>query len=88
MEKAAYQFGLHGKPIMCNDFGHGNINYTFLITTDAGYQYILQRINKHVFKDPVKLMENVIAVSEHIRSKENGVHNSLHFLKDKNDEYC
>ena len=88
MEQAAYHFGLRGNPIMCTNFGHGNINYTFLITTDAGYQYILQRINKHVFKDPVKLMENVIAVSEHIRSKENGAHNSLHFLKDKNDEYC
>ena len=88
MEQAIYHFKLHGNPIMCTDFGHGNINYTFLVTTDAGYQYILQRINKHVFKDPVSLMENVVAVSEHIRSKEDGVHNSLHFLKDTDGNYC
>jgi len=81
MENAAYHFVLRGNPLMCTDFGHGNINYTFLVTTDAGYQYILQRINKHVFKEPDKLMSNVIAVSEHIRSKENGAHNSLHFVQ-------
>ncbi|MBQ8994795.1 MAG: aminoglycoside phosphotransferase family protein [Oscillospiraceae bacterium] len=87
MEQAAFHFVLRGNPLMCTDFGHGNINYTFLVTTDAGYQYILQRINKHVFKNPDKLMQNVIAVSEHIRSKESGAHNSLHFVQTDEGTY-
>ncbi len=69
MQQAIHHFRIEGQPLYCKTFGHGNINYTFQITTDKGYQYILQRINTHVFKRPVELMENVIAVTKHIRSK-------------------
>ena len=69
MEQAIHHFQIMSQPVYCRNFGHGQINYTFLITTDNGKQYILQRINTHVFKKPVELMENVISVTEHIRSK-------------------
>ena len=50
IEKAAYAFEMEGEPLSCGVFGHGHINYTLLITTDACEVYVLQRINKYVFK--------------------------------------
>ena len=49
MQQAIHHFQIMSQPVFCRNFGHGNINYTFLITTDNGKQYILQRINTHVF---------------------------------------
>ena len=55
------------------DFGDGHINSTCrLEVVDAAgkeSKYILQRINKNVFKDPVKVMDNVVRVTEHFRRK-------------------
>lgn len=39
---------------------HGLINDSFLLTHDTGLKsYVLQKINKKVFKDPEKLMDNI-----------------------------
>ena len=78
MQEAIFHFKTEGRPTYCRNFGHGHINYTFLITTDSGKQYILQRLNTHVFKKPVEVMENVIAVTQHIRAK---VENDFEVLK-------
>lgn len=48
-------------------YGNGHINDTYLVKTNPGY--ILQRINTNVFKDPVSVMENIKAVTEHLREK-------------------
>ena len=80
MQQAIHHFQIQSQPLYCKNFGHGHINYTFLITTDDGSQYILQRINTHVFKNPVQLMENVIAVTEHIRTKVDDPTQVLHFI--------
>ena len=45
--------------------GNGHINSTFLIEVDEK-RFILQRINKNVFRDPVSLMENVVRVTEYL----------------------
>ena len=80
MQQAIHHFQIMSQPVFCRNFGHGNINYTFLITTDNGKQYILQRINTHVFKKPVELMENVIAVTQHIREKVDDPTKVLNFV--------
>ncbi len=87
MQQAIYQFQIKSKPICCKTFGNGNINYTFLIGTEVGEQYILQRINTHVFKKPVQLMENVIAVTEHSRSKVDDPSKVLHFVPALDGKY-
>ncbi len=87
MEKAIFHFITDGDPISVSDFGHGHINYTYLVLTDKSKQYILQRINKHVFKDPVSLMDNVISVSEYIRNKPNRQQDSLHFVKTTDGQF-
>ena len=80
MEQAIYHFQISGEPIEAKPFGHGHINYTFHVRTTNGSEYILQRINKHVFKNPEQLMENVIAVTEHIRSKTQDPFGYLNFV--------
>lgn len=80
IEKAAYAFALDGNPVSCQVFGHGHINYTLKVVTDTGAEYILQRINQYVFKDPVRLMENVSAVTDYLRERVDDPRLSLHFL--------
>ncbi|MBQ1244990.1 MAG: aminoglycoside phosphotransferase family protein [Clostridia bacterium] len=52
-------------------YGNGHINDTYLVSADEG-KYIMQKINKSIFKDPVGLMNNISLVTEYIaRHKEN-----------------
>ena len=62
-------FTLDAEPIICERFGHGHINETYIVVTDTGNRYILQKINNHVFPDVAGLMENIVAVTEHLRKK-------------------
>ena len=88
IEKAAYAFRLNGNPVSCLNFGHGHINHTYKIVTDTGREYILQRINKYVFKDPVKVMNNASAVTNHIRKKVDDPRMVLHFIPTLRGKYC
>ncbi len=48
--------------------GGGHINDTFLVRTQEGDEpdYILQKINKEVFAEPEKVMENIVQVTDHM----------------------
>ena len=48
--------------------GNGHINSTYIVTTETGKRYILQILNTAIFKDPVGVMNNIVAVTEHIRA--------------------
>lgn len=48
-------------------YGNGHINDTFV--ADSTPKYILQRINTDIFKSPDELMENIEAVTSHLREK-------------------
>ena len=51
---------------------HGHINDTVIVTyrqNGATRRYVLQRINHHVFKHPVVVMDNIARVTDHIRCK-------------------
>lgn len=87
MEKAVYAFQLDGTPVKCDVFGHGHINHTLKITTDTGAQYILQKINQYVFKDPASVMRNVGAVTDYIREKVCDSRLCLHFLTTKDGKF-
>jgi len=57
------QFALDGTVVSCEPYGAGHINKTYLVVTETGRRYILQKINNHVFKDIDGLMGNVEAVT-------------------------
>ena len=87
IEKAVYAFKLDGNPVSCRVFGHGHINYTLKITTDSGAEYILQRINTYVFRDPVRLMANISAVTEYLRERVDNPNMALHFIPTEDGQY-
>ena len=61
------RFMLTGMPVYCEPYGNGHINTTSLVKTDMGCEYILQKVNKHVFKEPKSLMRNVAAVTDYLK---------------------
>ena len=87
MEKAVYAFRIQGHPVKCTPFGHGHINSTFKIATDEGAEYVLQRINTYVFKDPVGLMNNAGAITDFIRQRVEDPRLALHFLTTNDGEF-
>lgn len=80
MEKSVFAFQLDGNPISCVEFGHGHINTTFKVTTDTGTEYVLQKINKYVFRNPIRLMANVSAVTEYLSERSEDSRKALHFI--------
>ena len=47
--------------------GNGHINSTYIVTAESGKRYVLQILNTAIFKDPVGVMNNIVAVTDHIR---------------------
>jgi len=67
----AQEFYAGGQVLEIREFGNGNINDTYLVTTDSTEEpnFVLQRINTHVFKQPRLIMQNMRAFTEHIRRR-------------------
>ena len=86
-ESIVRAFKVKGDPISCKPFGSGHINHTLKIVTDAGAEYVLQRINKHVFKNPEQLMENLTAVTKYLRKHEDDTKMALHFIRTHYNQY-
>ena len=66
------QFAIYGDLQSFQAFGKGHINNTYLsVWNQAGTQvrYTHQRINKHVFKKPAEVIENIRHITEHIAAK-------------------
>ena len=70
MQHIYQQFVLEGNPVYCGRYGNGHINHTYLLLTDQPHAYILQGLNTHVFKDIPGLMNNIIAVTDHLRRQD------------------
>ena len=80
IERIASSFQIDGRPISCKEFGTGHINYTVKVVTDTGFEYVLQRINKYVFKDPIRLMINASAITNYLRDRVEDSRMALHFI--------
>lgn len=69
----ASQFQLEGRRIDVEVVTLGHINDTYVVTMElpdgSKRRHILQRINHHVFQNPPQVMENMKAVTEHLRAK-------------------
>lgn len=67
----ASQFKTSGKVIKVEEFGHGNINGTFLVTLDSLEEkhFILQSINQNVFPKPELVMQNMSTFTNHVRKR-------------------
>ena len=91
----AAQFTPEGKVNCPRPFGGGHINDTYLVCRDdgTGSQYVLQRINKNVFPDPMAVMDNILRVTHHLRKRIRArggdpERETLRMLKNNQGEYC
>lgn len=63
-------FDIGGEFLGFSEIGTGNINSTYKVSffkDGETKEYLLQKINKQVFKEPTKVMENIVRVTHHIR---------------------
>jgi Ser/Thr protein kinase RdoA (MazF antagonist) len=67
----AEQFMPQGRVIDVREFGNGNINNTFLVTldTEGEKHFVLQCINRRVFRQPELIIRNMRISTEHIRRR-------------------
>lgn len=65
------QFQLQGKVAAVRPHGSGHIHDTYHVqmATPGAPDYLLQRMNHHVFKDIAGLMQNIQLVTAHLRQK-------------------
>jgi len=90
LQKISSAFNIEGNFLSCRPYGSGHINDTFLIEfTGLKKRFIFQRINRYVFKEPEKLMENISRVLEHLAkfkesSDERSCLNLIHTKGNKN----
>ena len=73
VELIVEKFKAEGAFVSAQPFGNGHINDTRLVRCkrpDGSFvEYVLQKINKSVFKNPPELMENYASVTEYIRAE-------------------
>jgi Ser/Thr protein kinase RdoA (MazF antagonist) len=63
-----------------SEFGTGNVNDTFLVSTGSGREsrFILQRVNRHVFSRPELITENLRTLMAHLSMRAGQNHVSGH----------
>lgn len=74
LARVSRAFRIQGEYLGYEEIKIGNVNRTYRVDfrTESGESksYILQAVNTYVFKDPVKVMENIDRVTEYIRRKQ------------------
>lgn len=77
--------------VSCEKFGNGHINGTYIAVLKKGGEkstYILQHINKNVFKNPNTVMDNIEKVTVFLGKKVSSPREVLHFLRCDNGTLC
>lgn len=62
-------FRLDAPAVSCERYGCGHINVTYLVVTQSGRRYILQKISNRAFPDVAGLQENISAVTTYLHSQ-------------------
>lgn len=68
MKKILAQFQLDAPAVSCERYGCGHINETYLVVTQSGRRYILQKLSNRAFPDIAGLQENISAVTQYLHS--------------------
>lgn len=79
-------FKFDGEAVSKEPYGSGHINSTFLVVTNTGKRYILQKINNKIFPDVEGLMNNITLVTEHLKKKYTEPRRVLNLIKTIDDK--
>ena len=71
------QFQLDAPAVSCERYGCGHINVTYLVVTESGRRYILQKISNRAFPDVAGLQENIAAVTEFLHTQTSDPYGAL-----------
>ncbi len=82
MKNVLERFPLAGEVLSAERYGNGHINETYLVRTPSR-DYILQKINRHVFRDVPALMRNIDLVTAHLMQKDPDPRHTLTIVKTK-----
>ncbi len=72
IKNIAESFGIISENLSYTECTRGHINSTFFVNADPNAkepEYVFQKINTSIFKNPNELMSNIFNVTSHIRSK-------------------
>ena len=47
----------------------GHINDSFVVSTASGRRFLLQRVNRYVFPNPARVMENIVRITRHLERR-------------------
>lgn len=90
MEQAISNFMIKGRLGRCIAYGNGHINDTFLATSyeEAGevHSYILQALNRHVFREPERVIANIERVTEFLKQKNRNPREVLSLVRTKDQK--
>ncbi len=68
LQQISFKFNIIGEFISAEPYGEGHINRTYLVSTTAK-RYILQMVNKNVFKNTVAVIDNIELVTDFLHKK-------------------
>ena len=71
------RFQLDAPAVSCDRYGCGHINETYLVVTESGRRYILQKISNRAFPDVEGLQENIAAVTEFLHTQTSDPYGAL-----------
>ena len=63
------QFQMDSTAVSCERYGCGHINETYLVVTESGRRYILQKLSNRAFPDIAGLQENISAVTKYLHQQ-------------------
>ena len=78
------QFNINTPLKLIKPLDSGHINDTYLVTQDDGLQFIVQKLNNHVFKNIEPLICNKVLISTHLKTyyeQTNSNYQTTEFLK-------
>ena len=65
----AGRFRIGGRAIAAVELRAGHINDSYVVSTEAGSRFLLQRINGYVFPSPARVMANIVRITRHLKRK-------------------
>lgn len=89
IEEIARMFSIEGKLVEIKELSGGNINSTYslsFINEGKRNQYIFQRINTQVFKEPEILMQRIEKVTNHMKQNQNNGAQILQVVNTNDDK--
>ena len=79
-QEIANRFAIAGDATSCERYGNGHINETYRVCASSGRTYILQKINRNIFRDVEGLMRNIAAVTRFLAEEDPDPRHTLHLV--------